>query len=201
MNRDLSDNEIIDLYKKTSDVECVGILFKRYSRMAFVLCDRILKDPTRSKEAMMQVFENLIVYLKKYQIENFRSWLISVLRNQCFLVERRKSPVLEFYDFYEKNSEEFMEFDELDTLNEKEKQEKQLEELEKAMKQLPQDQAECIQLFYLKGKTYDQIGEITGYSFNQIKSHIQNGKRNLKIIMQKAGGQMLTLLFLNMFFY
>ncbi len=163
--------------------------------MAYVICDRILKDSVRAKEAVMAVFENLLVYLKKYEIDNFRSWLISVLRNQCYLTLRQKSNNVNFSEFCEKNSEEFMEFNEVFTLSDKEVQEQKFRQLDMAMSNLPREQAECVELFYMKGKTYDQISEITGYTFNQIKSHIQNGKRNLKNIILKNETLLLAFLF------
>jgi len=186
--KDLTDIEIVELYKESSDLECVGVLFKRYSRMTFVLCDRILKDETRAKEAMMGVFENLITYLKKYKIDNFRSWLISVIRNHCFMILRKRKQNIEINDFYEKNPEIFMEFDDVFNPKDKEKQEERFLMLDKAISSLPREQAECVELFYCKGNTYEQISEITGFSFNQIKSHIQNGKRNIKNILSRSEG-------------
>jgi RNA polymerase sigma-70 factor (ECF subfamily) len=40
-------------------------------------------------------------------------------------------------------------------------------------------------MFYLEKKTYQQIMEEKGYSFMQVKSYIQNGKRKLRVILDK----------------
>jgi RNA polymerase sigma-70 factor (ECF subfamily) len=61
--------------------------------------------------------------------------------------------------------------------------EQQLLLLEEALKQLGAEQRHCIELFYLGQKSYQQIMTETGLSFKQVKSFIQNGKRNLKIAL------------------
>jgi RNA polymerase sigma-70 factor (ECF subfamily) len=40
-------------------------------------------------------------------------------------------------------------------------------------------------LFYLEQKCYKDIADLTGYDLNKVKSAIQNGKRNLKICMER----------------
>jgi RNA polymerase sigma-70 factor (ECF subfamily) len=42
-----------------------------------------------------------------------------------------------------------------------------------------------VERFYLHQQSYQQIAEGTGYSLSQVKSHIQNGKRNLKLLLLK----------------
>ena len=59
----------------------------------------------------------------------------------------------------------------------------QIEKLEHALNELNPFQKKCIELFYLKNMSYTQIVEMTGYSVNEVKSYIQNGKRNLKMII------------------
>ena len=60
-------------------------------------------------------------------------------------------------------------------------QEQLLNQLEVALAQLNYEQRTCIELFYLQNLTYQQIAVKTNYSLLQVKSHIQNGRRNLKI--------------------
>lgn len=50
---------------------------------------------------------------------------------------------------------------------------------------LTDDQKEAISLFYLESKCYNEIVEITGRDWNQVRSLIQNGRRNLKICMER----------------
>jgi RNA polymerase sigma factor (sigma-70 family) len=42
----------------------------------------------------------------------------------------------------------------------------------------------CIRLFYLESLSYEEVAGHTGLSAGEVKSHIQNGKRNLKIYLE-----------------
>jgi RNA polymerase sigma-70 factor (ECF subfamily) len=57
--------------------------------------------------------------------------------------------------------------------------------LEKCIETLGDEQKQCVKLFYLQEKCYKEITESTGFDMNKVKSYIQNGKRNLKICMEK----------------
>jgi len=63
--------------------------------------------------------------------------------------------------------------------------EKRLREMEEGILHLSTEQRTCIDLFYIKEMSYKDISQKTGYTLLQIKSHIQNGKRNLKIYLDK----------------
>jgi RNA polymerase sigma-70 factor (ECF subfamily) len=61
----------------------------------------------------------------------------------------------------------------------------QLNEMNLALKQLNDTQRRCIELFYIQDKSYQQIALETGFTLNEVRSYIQNGKRNLKIHLEK----------------
>jgi RNA polymerase sigma-70 factor (ECF subfamily) len=63
--------------------------------------------------------------------------------------------------------------------------EKTYDYLTEALKELNTEQQVCVTLFYIEKKSYQQISEHTGYTMMQVKSHIQNGKRNMKILIEK----------------
>ncbi len=178
----VTDNELIAKYKETSNNSYVGELFKRYSHLVFGVCMKYLKDTDNSKDAVMQIFEKLLTDLNKHKIDNFKSWLYSVSKNHCLMSIRNQQVQVSFQDTI-KNNNSVMEMDyNLHLINEKEIE---LNNLEKAIEELNSNQKICIELFYLKEKCYQEVSEITGYSMNEVKSHIQNGKRNLKIILSQ----------------
>jgi RNA polymerase sigma factor (sigma-70 family) len=181
----IGDIDLINLYKEKVDKRIVGELYKRYTRFAFSICMKYLKEEESSKDAVMQVFEKLFDDLKKHQISNFKSWLHSVLRNHCLHVIRdnaykltkEKEAINSFDDLVENQFHLYQDND--DGFEEK------IESLEMELCNLSHEQRVCVELFYLKEKCYQEVVEITGYTINQVKSHIQNGKRNLKISLQK----------------
>lgn len=183
-----ADEQLVELYKSTSNSEIVGELFKRYTHLVFGVCMKYLKDEDQSKDAVMQIFEKLLSDLHKNEISNFKSWLYSVSKNHCLMFLRKEKTINRVKEEVKINSQQvFME---------SEDEEHQYIELDNnakvlldAVKSLPKEQQICIELFYLKEKSYKEVVEITGHEMKKVKSYIQNGKRNLKIHLDKIKHQ------------
>lgn len=180
----VSDSDLIAKYKESGNNSYVGELFKRYSHLIFGVCMKYLKDSDNSKDAVMQIFEKLLTDLNKHNVENFKSWLYSVAKNHCLMQLRNQQVQVSFQDTI-KNNNVVMEMEYNLHLNSENNKEIELSNLEKAIGELNSNQKVCIELFYLKEKCYQEVSQITGYSMNEVKSHIQNGKRNLKIILSQ----------------
>jgi RNA polymerase sigma factor (sigma-70 family) len=196
-----SDEELIEKYKEGKNNVFLGELFERYIRFVFLISMKYLKDQELSKDMSMMVFEKLSDDLLRFEIKNFKSWLHIVVRNSCFMHLRRDKQMI-FLSLEGKNDlknymETGHELHPMDTNN----AEIRIEQLEKAINTLDAEQKICIELFYLKEKSYKEVTELTGYSMNQVKSHIQNGKRNLKNYLVMRGELLLlvfSVLYLNM---
>ena len=150
--------------------------------LVFGLCLKYLKNEEKSKDAVMQIFEQLITKLKIHEVSNFKSWLYTLARNYC-LMEIRSSGKYEFVSM----EDNFMEKDAFVHLDIDDMREHKLSIMEQCMEKLPPEQKETINLFYLEQKCYKDVAELTGYDLNKVKSYIQNGKRNLKICIEKSG--------------
>jgi RNA polymerase sigma factor (sigma-70 family) len=177
-----SDEELVLLYKKSEHLDIVGELFNRYMALTFGVCLKYLKDREESRDATMQIFEKLIISLKQHEINQFKGWLYVTARNHCLMQLRSKKG---------KNFEEISPFI-METgtemhLQEGPEKEVNLSKLERCIETLGAEQKQCVQLFYIQEKCYKEITEVTGFDLNKVKSHIQNGKRNLKICMDKNG--------------
>ncbi len=179
----LTDNELIIRYKKSDDNSLVGELYKRYSHLVYGVCLKYLKNEEGSKDAVLQIFENLLTDLKKHEIANFKSWLHSVSRNHCLMYLRKQQTQLKRVNEYEATYQHEETFPTPFAVDEKEEKEIALTKLETAMLSLKEEQRVCIELFFLKEKCYNEVVEITGYDIKKVKSYIQNGKRNLANIM------------------
>jgi RNA polymerase sigma factor (sigma-70 family) len=180
-----SDNELITEYKNTKNNVFVGILYKRYSHLVLGLSLKYLKDEDEAKDAVMQVFEKLLTDLLKFNIDYFKSWLYTFSKNHCLMIIRTKQSKLKKEIDMQIHADYFMETESTLHPNKEVEKEIQYNLLEKAIDELSADQKKCIELFYLKEKSYNEIVELTGYSINEVKSFIQNGKRNLKIKLEK----------------
>jgi RNA polymerase sigma-70 factor (ECF subfamily) len=181
---DLADQDLVQLYRDTLDTKLIGILFDRYAHLVYGIALKYFDREDDRKEAVMQVFEKLYEALLQFDIANFKSWLYSVAKNQCLMIIKKENTV-SFNDQVQlKNfQQEFMEFEESFSLNHG--SEIQLEDkLHDFIKELNEEQRICVDLFYLQDKSYKEIADATNYSLNQVKSFIQNGKRNLKIMLE-----------------
>lgn len=170
-------------YRKTGDIRLLGALYEPYMEMVFGVCYKYLRQEEESKDAVMQIFEKLITDLRTHEIDNFKSWLHTVARNFC-LMRIRGRRVFEAMD--ETQDMESMLLD-TQAFEEPRQIDIRLNTLEKCMEGLVYEQRTSVELFFLREKCYREISDETGFDFNKVKSYIQNGKRNLKICMDKNG--------------
>jgi RNA polymerase sigma factor (sigma-70 family) len=179
-----NDSELTAEYYRTGDMEVLGRLYEKYMPLVYGLCLKYYKDAELSKDAVMQIFEELVVKLLDHQVYNFKSWLYTYVRNYCLMDLRKKGK----YDFV--NLEDIVVENEPDShLDIEDLHESQLSLMEKCIEKLPDQQRTCVEQFYLQQKCYKEIVEITGFDLNKVKSYIQNGKRNLKICIEKNSGE------------
>ena len=151
--------------------------------LVYGLCLKYFKNREESQDAVMQVFEKLIEAVKKHDIQNFKSWLYVLAKNHCLMAIRsRKSKQLDSLD---SSSNILMESDYIMHHTDEGDLEEDLGRLEKCIEELQDEQKQCVELFYLKKKPYQTIVDSTGFEMKKVKSYIQNGKRNLKICMEK----------------
>lgn len=171
-----TDEELIRLYQTRKDAHFLGLLYKRHLHEVLGNCLYFLKNQQDSEDACMEVFELIDKTLKKNKLpDQFRNWLFIVTKNHCIkLLKKRVKERVE--DFSEINEDFFVENDDSEALIIEER----LENLSHAIEELKDDQRKCIVLFYLQNKSYKEIEALTSYDLNQVKSFIQNGKRNLK---------------------
>lgn len=180
----LSDLELVAQFRKTGDQDLVGELFVRYSALVYGVCLKYLKDRDEAKDAVMQVFEKLPPGLKEHDIVQFKGWLYVTTRNHCLMHLRSQKKMIK-----EKITGQLMETHFLLHPEGEAPLERNLQLLEWCMTKLTEEQKVCVGLFYLQEKCYKEITVLTGFDFNQVKSHIQNGKRNLKLCMDSHAGQ------------
>jgi RNA polymerase sigma factor (sigma-70 family) len=183
----LIDDELITSYRGTGNMEVIGELYRRYSHLVLGTCIKYLRNKENASDATMQIFEKLINDLKTNQIEHFKSWLYTVTKNHCLMTLRKETSVRRHIEILQENSsEKIVEiWDDLH-LNHEYDDEKRLVALAQALTKLNNEQRTCVELTYLENKSYKEIADMTGMDINKIKSHIQNGKRNLKILLEKT---------------
>jgi RNA polymerase sigma factor (sigma-70 family) len=178
----ISDDELLQRFLKNKENEWLGILLQRYTLLLLGVCMKYLKNEEEARDTVQQIFLKVLQDVQKYKIENFKPWLYMVARNSCLTILRDKKKL-----YHEEISDKNNIYNDFTIGHEftNAKNDIPIELLEVALKELNTEQKQCITLFYLQKNSYQEVSDVTGYSLLQVKSFIQNGKRNLKISIEK----------------
>jgi len=178
-----SDDELIEDFTSTGDLEVLGELYSGYMHLVYGVCLKYLRDRDEAKDAVMQIFEKLIIEIPKQKIENFRSWLHVVTKNYCLMQLRSQKSANEKHHEWAIDPGNFMENSyDLHPID------KDVEDMDEALadciERLKDEQKECIHQFYYENRCYSEISNNLGIDEKKVKSHLQNGKRNLKLCLE-----------------
>ncbi|GAB1404392.1 sigma-70 family RNA polymerase sigma factor [Lentimicrobium sp.] len=179
----LSDLQLRVMFKKSGNKIYIGELYRRYIHLVLGVCFKYLHNPVEANDAAMEIFESLFDKLNHHDIKSFKSWLYIVSRNHCLqhLRQQKKINTIPLNeDFF---SETFMENSSFQHHEEDEK-DMLLAVLPGLLYELPPGQQQCVSYYYYDNHTYAEISYKTNFSIKQVKSHLQNGKRNLKQMLE-----------------
>ena len=177
---DAPDDELVQSYRSTGDLKILSELYQRYMDLVYGVCLKYLKEPGEAKDAVLSIFEQLISKLQKHEVNYFKAWLYQVSKNHCLMILRseqkfRKAQI----------DVSLMQNEEPVHLNGELEKEENFKHMHFCLGQLVAEQKNVLELFYLDGKCYNEIVILTGIEWNKVRSFIQNGRRNLKICMDK----------------
>ncbi len=181
----LTDNELLEKYRQDGNSTWLGELYNRYSHLVFGLCIKYLKDEESARDAVLAIFEKLITELRSREVSTFQHWLYAVSKNHCLLVLRTEGREAKRKVVYHHEVSGHV-VEENDILSHTQMRETGLLRLEAAILRLNEEQKECITLFYLQERSYKDIVETTGYTIGEVKSHLQNGRRNLRLLLDNS---------------
>lgn len=174
----ISDGELLARHRTDGDTRWIGILLERYTLLLLGVCMKYLKNEAEAKDAVQQIFLKVLGEVGRYNIEYFKSWIYMVAKNYCLMKLRGNSKRNVDIDGQNLAAPD-------DRREELEQAEVTYAQLEDALEDLVPEQKLCVILFYLKKKSYKEISDQTGFSPMQVKSYIQNGKRNLRTRLEK----------------
>ena len=185
-----SEEELLREFTLTGDLEVLGELYSGYMHLVFGVCLKYLKNSDESKDAVMQIFEKLIIEIPKQKIENFSSWLHVVTKNYCLMQIRSQKTKDEKFKEWINDPSAFMESS--SSAHPIDEDEPDLEKsLAECIERLKNEQKESIMLFYYDKRCYNEIALAMGLDEKKVKSYLQNAKRNLKLCLEeKHAGQL-----------
>lgn len=174
----MSDEELIQRFLQSRNNDWLGILLPRYSLLLFGVCMKYLKNEEDAKDCVQQIFLKVINEIHRYEIQHFKSWIYMVTKNACLMWLRgQKNFKIEW------NENLAVKDDERESRLQHVEKEEMLNRLHENILKLKPEQQSCINYFYLQKKSYAEIAALTGFSISQVKSYLQNGKRNLELMM------------------
>ncbi|MES2760942.1 MAG: sigma-70 family RNA polymerase sigma factor [Bacteroidota bacterium] len=179
-----NDEELLKHYKQSGNKDLFADLFKKHVSVVYGTCLFYLQDKDEAQDATMQLFEKLMLDINNREIDNFKGWLSFVVRNHCIsLIRKNKSQTKNMRSYYEFEYEEpnYEKEEKINAISD----DNMIENMKLCLPKLKENQRICVELFYLKNKSYQDIANETNFSLNEIKSYIQNGKRNLKLLLQE----------------
>ncbi|HUR11652.1 MAG TPA: sigma-70 family RNA polymerase sigma factor [Flavitalea sp.] len=176
-----TDQELLEKFYSERDNYWIGLILQRYTLLLFGVCMKYLRNEEEAKDAVQQIFLKTITELHKYKVDYFKSWLYMVAKNYC-LMKIRDNHGKSHTGIQEEN---ILMAEEEGQLQLHLQKDEHLELMARSLEELNPEQKQCVTLFYLEKQSYHDIAAVTGFSLMQVKSHIQNGKRNLKNFMEK----------------
>lgn len=178
-----SDEELLKHYKQSGNKDLFADLFKKHVSVVYGTCLFYLQDKDEAQDATMQLFEKLMLDINNREIDNFKGWLSFVVRNHCIsIIRKNKSQSKNIKSYYEFEYEDanYETEEKINTVSD----DVMLENMKQCLPKLKENQRLCVELFYLNDKSYQDIANQTEFTLNEIKSYIQNGKRNLKLLLE-----------------
>ncbi len=174
----LSDEDLV-AHVKSGQQSSLAALWDRYAHLLFGVGMKYLKDAERAKDQVIEVFASLPGLLGKHEVDSFRPWIHTVMRNRCLMILRKHDPEMRLDEAFiaapaDVNDDAIL-------------HEATLQRLETAIRELKDAQQTCIRLFYLERNSYQQTAERTGFTVEHVRSHIQNGRRNLRLLLERDG--------------
>jgi RNA polymerase sigma factor (sigma-70 family) len=174
------DLDLVAAYRRSKDLKVLAQLYQRYLDLLYGVCLKYLEDKELAKDATMEIFEELASKLLRHEVQNFKGWLYTLARNHC-LMQLRAAGHHKIANF----DPELMQTGEEMHLSDIMEKEARLDQLSDCIRTLSADQRTVVSLFYLENKCYKEIETITGFDWNKVRSLIQNGRRNLRLCMQR----------------
>ncbi len=176
----MTDSEYIAAYQETKEVKYISALYEKYMTLIYGSCLKYFKNEADAEDAVMDIYEKLTKKALTSDIENFNAWIYMVTRNHCFEVLRKKKRQSDkISDAESMYSETIFHPDTV-------RDEQTIALLKKCLEELEAYQQECITKFYYQKMSYVEIAESMELRYNQVRSRIQNGRRNLRQCIEKS---------------
>lgn len=182
-----TDDALIQHFQATRDSTTFAALFNRYAHLVYGACLKFVDNRETGKDLTMKVFEKALTQLPDANVQSFNHWIYSVTRNTCISEVRgqqKDTTKVESWKNFEKSGEQVVENGAFLRLC-SEDQLTAADYLEQSLQELDAEQQQCVRLFYYERQSYQAIAQTTGYTLQEVKSYLQNGKKRLRTLISR----------------
>lgn len=172
--QDWSEAELVTAYRERGDGRHFETLYLRHRRRLFGLCLHFLGEPAEAEETVHDSFIKSYEQFATLRGDNFGGWLTRIATNLCLNRLRDRRPQSEMHEGLADSASAGPE-----------QQSVGAEERRKAraaLDALSPEQRRALELKYFKGYSYQEISRLTGEDYDQVRSHLQNGRRNFRLV-------------------
>ncbi|MFK7923284.1 MAG: RNA polymerase sigma factor [Bacteroidia bacterium] len=173
---DKSEQELLAHFRDTQDPEVIALLMTRYDGLIYGMALKWLRDPERARDFAGDLYIKLFEHLQKQEVENFPAWLGRTIRNRLHDL-RRKDNVRDEYKSGFVPPEAPRVENAWDFAMDK-------SGLGQALAGLSESESIVIRGVYFDDKSYQEIGEEQGWSFNQVRGARERAIRKLRIVLK-----------------
>lgn len=125
-----------------------------------------MSEPDEAQDAVNETYLRAYGNLAQFEPGNFPGWLSRIAKRICLDRLRREFPVQRLDTETEPGSTD----SEVRILN--------AIQIRSILAKLPEPQRRCLKLFYIEGFTAKEVAMETRFTEKQVKSYLQNGRRN-----------------------
>jgi RNA polymerase sigma-70 factor (ECF subfamily) len=186
----LNDQELIRLFRQTGEDHHFKQLYDRYRHLVFFSCLGLLKEAEAAKDVSSEVWVQFYSEIERQEIYSVPALLAVIVRRKSYSFIRQSAARRRLLKFVAEEQAWDRHYQLAESPNSyfiKAEEAAGTALLAAAIGLLPVAQQACIRLFFYEGKSYREIAAHTGYTLKQVKSHLQNGRRRLHIILRKGG--------------
>ncbi|UFT99056.1 sigma-70 family RNA polymerase sigma factor [Radiobacillus kanasensis] len=168
----------VELYHlvQQGDKQALEALYDRYEKLLFSFSYRMTGSSDISEEAIQEVFIKLWTKKGLYKEEKgkFSSWLLTVTRNTCLDLLKKKKETT--YTLEERDAIQANDPSTEDIIQWKEEG----QNLREAVQELAEDQRKIVELFYFKGLSQRQISEACNIPLGTVKGRVRLALKHLR---------------------
>ncbi len=174
----MPDQILAETFRSTREDRFFAEIVRRHQGPIQAACGRVLRNRSEAEDIAQDTFVAAFTKIDTYRGGNLGAWLSVIARHLCLnrLEARLTKPAEASTDMGDLAAPESFEA-----------ASHWADECRVMLSQLSPPQQLSIKLFFIEGYSYKEVAGLTGFSEEQVKTHIQNGKRRLRTVWEQMG--------------